>query len=512
MSHAYQGLAASLVSACILVVASACIGGDATPTTETVAPAPATPTVPDSKPEPRMPPCPVTPSAAISPGFAEASLGALFHLVTDAGVLPFLFDWPDSLGRAKGLWVSRRAFSVDASVGGMDITGRVPLRFDEDGALLDRLELPAGGTVGTASTAAFAFVNSAPVVANPGCFMYRVASASVTEAGAFLAVDEQSLALVPSLSASGANVTGRFTVSTLGLDHVDYSVDATRGVADRLALRRSASAPGGATAGITERGLAYVPPNWAGEPVVLVAAGPGGSFESPQISADGGTIAFTSRAANPDGAVAVVGTDGTGLRAVDPGQGWDPRWSPDGRYVAFVSERDRAVGHIAANSEIYLADLVSGGVERLTRTDEWEGRPRWSPDGTKIMFVATVGGRPQIRVLDLKRRVTAAPVSSSAVDAFAEWSPDGEQIVFTSNRDGGYHIYVANADGTSLVQLTSGEGSDWAPSWSPDGSQIAFISTREGLPEVFVIRADGSGLARVTQTEGGWVTAVQWVE
>jgi TolB protein len=102
----------------------------------------------------------------------------------------------------------------------------------------------------------------------------------------------------------------------------------------------------------------------------------------------------------------------------------DPTMSPDGRFVAYTSNP-------GANRDVFLLDVNTGDVTRLTNAPGGDETPSWSPDGTKI--------------------------------------------VFSSERAGGTpHIFVMNADGSGVKQLTSGLKADSMPKFSPDGEHIAF--------------------------------------
>ena len=119
--------------------------------------------------------------------------------------------------------------------------------------------------------------------------------------------------------------------------------------------------------------------------------------------------------------------------------------------IAFMSERD-------GNNEIYVMDADGGNQRRLTenRRDDWS--PSWSPDGKRIVFVSDRDGHPdvipgwftsEIYVMDADGRNPQNLTENPADDGFPSWSPDGKQIVFQSNRDdfGKYEIYVMDADG-----------------------------------------------------------------
>jgi len=212
----------------------------------------------------------------------------------------------------------------------------------------------------------------------------------------------------------------------------------------------------------------------------------------------------------------VVNADGSGLRRLttNPANDFDPAWSPDGRKVAFRSERD-------GNNEVYVMNADGSRQHDVSRhpTDDWG--PTWSPDGRVLWNCARelhTGFRPCV--------VDAAGTALHTIPAdiyveYQAWSPDGTKIAFMSQEPGAsgndpdYNIYAMNADGTGITRLTDNPSDDGFPSWSPDGTQIAFASTRDDCSNsdradclstggigpffaLYVMDADGSHQHRVT--------------
>jgi len=165
-----------------------------------------------------------------------------------------------------------------------------------------------------------------------------------------------------------------------------------------------------------------------------------------------------------------------------------PAWSPDGRKLAFVSERD-------GNAEIYVMNADGSEQENLTRQPANDSHPSWSRDGRKLAFVSRRDGNSEIYVMNADgsglRNLTRTP----SHDRDPAWSPDGRAIAFVQEcmprpgdprwRCGATYLYAVNADGSGLRRLTTVRGHALTPSWSADGKTIRYGG--------YLVYADGSG-------------------
>ena len=211
---------------------------------------------------------------------------------------------------------------------------------------------------------------------------------------------------------------------------------------------------------------------------------------SPRWSPDGRLIAYTSyRNGNPDLFVLNFDSGRRDVFSSQQGLNATPGWSPDGQWLALAMS---ATG----GTNLFLMSKSGGAPKPLTTGPAISVSPSFSPNGRQIAFNSDRGGTPQIYLMDVDgsnlRRVTF----QGSYNASPRWSPRGERIVFMC-RLGGNQICLISPDGSGLQQLTS-VGSNEEPTWSPDGRHIAFTSTRAGQRDVFVMHADGSDQRRVT--------------
>ncbi len=172
-----------------------------------------------------------------------------------------------------------------------------------------------------------------------------------------------------------------------------------------------------------------------------------------------------------------------------------PIWSPDAQTIAY----DGLIG-VNETRDILLVTL--GGDEseqsQLTFGDGYDCYPSYSPDGRKIVYMSERDKNRDLYIMDLDGADEIRLTDGLAHDYEPAWSPVGDQITFVSRRTGDSEIFIMNADGSDQIPLTDSEKLDWRPAWSPDGEWIAFESWRNGNADLFMMRKDGSDLRQLT--------------
>ncbi len=241
-----------------------------------------------------------------------------------------------------------------------------------------------------------------------------------------------------------------------------------------------------------------------------------------------GQIAFVSRRdGNPE--IYVMNADGKNPRRLtnNPASDYAPSWSPDGKRIAFISDRDRHPRRRIPDwfaSEIYVMDADGGNQQNLTNHPSDDSSPSWSPDGKRIVFESDrdndKGHNIEIYVMDADGSNQINITKNLTSDTDPAWSPDGKRIVFSAQREGHvvhnldiiYEIYVMDTDGGNQQRLTENRNNDWHPVWSPDGKRIAFMGDRKGDAinfDIYVMDADGGNQQKLTNHRD-WDGSPSW--
>jgi dipeptidyl aminopeptidase/acylaminoacyl peptidase len=283
----------------------------------------------------------------------------------------------------------------------------------------------------------------------------------------------------------------------------------------------------------------------------------------PQIRPDGHVVAYVRVAYDimtdrPRRSIWLVDTD-TGVQTPlvsGPGSSYSPRWSPDGKRLAYVASE-------AGHSQLYVRWMQNDQAARITDLTETPEDLEWSPDGRSIAFImltpddkANLGAppprpegaswaEPLTVITDIKYRAdgegylkpgyTHAFVVSAeggfprqlTFGAFNEdgplsWTPDGRHVLLSGNRTAGWQrepinseVYQVSVADAVATQLTHRVGPDRSPRVSPDGRKIAYLGYNDQLlgfqnVHVYLMDRDGRGAHSLTDSLDRSIDDVQW--
>ena len=211
-------------------------------------------------------------------------------------------------------------------------------------------------------------------------------------------------------------------------------------------------------------------------------------------SPDGNEIVY-SRVGNHQGSLVsdlyVIGSDGVRRRITFGERAVHPDFSPDGSKIAFVREE-------LGNKDIYIINADGSNLKRLTGSEEFDQSyaPRWSRDGRKIAYssfrlLGQEEGKRDIFILDADGSGAVKMTSGLGDKRMATWGPDGELLFYTSDEDGIPNLYAALplGEGPSL-KLTDVVGAAWEPDISPDGKKIVLSGYSSQGFNIYIFEVD----------------------
>ena len=161
-----------------------------------------------------------------------------------------------------------------------------------------------------------------------------------------------------------------------------------------------------------------------------------------------------------------------------------PAISPDGRYVAFLSEKD------LFSVDLFMAEVATGRIVRKLSSANSDphiealryidSSGTWSPDSEQFAYVVTAGGNQDIVIVGTENGQTQRTIAFERIGAVSNptWSPDGRYIAFSGSVGGITDLFMYDLESDELIQLTNDKYADLQPSWAPDGRTIAFTSDR----------------------------------
>ena len=192
-------------------------------------------------------------------------------------------------------------------------------------------------------------------------------------------------------------------------------------------------------------------------------------FEAPNWMPDGANLLF-----NRNGRIEKIAATGGTPQIIDTGFATrcnnDHGISPDGTQLAISDQSQEE-----HRSLVYIVPIGGGTPRRITQKSPsyWHG---WSPDGKTLAFVGERNGDFDIYAIPAAGGEETQLTTAKGLDDGPEYSPDGKYIYFNSVRTGHMQIWRMRADGSEQEQVTFGEENDWFPHISPDGERMVFLT------------------------------------
>ena len=218
----------------------------------------------------------------------------------------------------------------------------------------------------------------------------------------------------------------------------------------------------------------------------------------PQLSPDGAWVAYTVTRADSatdkrDADVWMARTDGTqNLRVTTaPASETKPRFSPDGKYLSFVSSRGEEDG---GDAQLWLLNRAGGEAEKVTKLKGSVSDYVWSPDGQRLALIIRDADPDSLTAAQKAKKKTAPPI---VIDRF-QFKKDIDGYLNKQRQ----HLYVFDVATRKLTNLTPGTYDEHLPAWSPDGQQLVFSSKRGPDPDrhdnydLYLIDAKAGATAR----------------
>ena len=232
----------------------------------------------------------------------------------------------------------------------------------------------------------------------------------------------------------------------------------------------------------------------------------------PRPSPDGRWIAFQSDR-DGDFEIMVANIFGGQLRQITHNELWDrlPAWSPDGEWIVYSSD-------IRGDQDFDIYRIRPDGSDNqlLYSDGNRNSHARFSPDGERIVFTSGPGARDastwEIRLLDLQTRSSRLLTQNDVRDASPTFSPDGAHILYITSVAGNRVVASMDLEGAQRKILFTGPGIAWSADYSLDGRYIAVTATYDSEDQLFLMAADGSNLQQITTAGGAYASWIPKIE
>jgi serine/threonine-protein kinase len=195
----------------------------------------------------------------------------------------------------------------------------------------------------------------------------------------------------------------------------------------------------------------------------------------------------------------VVDRAGRPLHEIPGNRPWTPRFSPDGRRVAYG-----AFGPGRETSDLWVTDFDAGTTRRLTDDDGDANDPQWSADGATVAYSERAPGGKDVAIQPLSGGTARVLAARDGTQFPSDWLRDGSALLVTEEAGPNQHdILVQPADGSPARPYAATSADETAARFSPDGRWVAYTSDESGRPEVYLDSYPRPGRRRMISSGGG---------
>jgi dipeptidyl aminopeptidase/acylaminoacyl peptidase len=181
------------------------------------------------------------------------------------------------------------------------------------------------------------------------------------------------------------------------------------------------------------------------------------------------------------------------------GEDWndtDPQWSPDGNFIAFVSDRTGHAFDESRNTDVFVIDSAGGPTRKISDHDEEDNSPRWSPDGKQIAFIGRIHERDHPKIFVAPSGGGASRNVSPELDLIPsnlKWAEQGRALYFETGVRGETHLFRVEAKDGKLTQVTKGARSVRLVDINERTRRIAYAANDfRHLDDLYVASLDGA--------------------